>query len=486
MKIWMATSECSPWAKTGGLGDAVSALARELASRGHDIRVFIPGYASINRTGFGTPGQPLSVQVGSARESGELRSVKTPEGVTLTLVESGKYYNRPGVYGEHGADYPDNDRRFTFFSRAVAELAAHDQPEILHCHDWQTGLIPFFVRNVVRFGGPRPGTVFTVHNAGYQGSFPLESLEAIALGSEETGRYLHGGPLEFYGRFNFLKAGLMSCDAANTVSPTHAKETCTEALGFGLDGVFRSLGGNYTGILNGIDVAEWNPESDRYLTASFSGNRLSGKQKLKTELLAQFALNTHPGEPLIGIVSRLVWQKGIDLFLEAASGVIGRGTKLAVLGSGETATETTLEDLARRYPDRVGLRIGYNDALAHLITAASDILLVPSRYEPCGLVQMQAMRYGTLPVASRTGGLADTIIDFHENPDAGTGFLFSDISAAALGSAIQRATDTYRNDSRGWLAAQQRSMARDFSWGHAAASYEVLYLRVKQAPAGKP
>lgn len=475
MKIWMAASECSPWVKSGGLGEAVSSLSTELARRGHEVRIFIPGYSSIDRRAFTFHDGYVSAPVGNDSEPGELWSAETAEGLVVTLVENDQFFRRAGLYGEGGSEYPDNDRRFSFFSWIVAGLAARQQPDILHAHDWQAGMSLFLARHAIKMSGSFPGLVFTIHNGGYQGSFPIESIDGLGLEPELETRFMAGGPLEFYGRLNFLKTGLLSAHVANTVSPTHAKETCTEEFGFGLDGIYRALGNRYCGILNGINLDEWNPARDGHLPEHFSSRQLEGKRRLKAEAIHRFGLYGYPDDPLIGIVSRLAWQKGIDVALRGLPEIIQRGAKLIVLGSGEAELETGLKSLAARYPDRVGVRIGFDEPSAHLVTAAADLMLVPSRYEPCGLVQMQAMRYGALPVATRTGGLADTVTDIHEHPGAGTGFLFDSAEAGELTRALHRAINTHWMDRKSWEAAIREAMTRDFSWGRAALGYEDLY-----------
>ncbi len=475
MKIWMVSSECSPWAKSGGLGDAVSALARELARSGHEVRVFLPGYGSIPREPFDFHDGYLRVPLGADIEPVELRSQETDEGLIVTLVENPDLFGRQGLYGDSHGEYLDNDRRFVFFSRVVAELAARDRPDILHVHDWQGAPALFLMRYALSASGMRPAGALSVHNAGYQGSFAPGSLGWLSLPEEKLRPYLNGGPLEFYGRFNFLKAGLLSADVANTVSPSHARETLTPELGFGLDGVFRSLGDRYSGIVNGIDTDAWNPESDRYLGIRYGPETLGRKPEIQNELCRRFAIQ--PAGPVFGLIGRLVWQKGIDLVLEAIPQALEGGAALVVLGTGERDLEDRLRGLSGRYPGRAAVHIGFSEELSHLVTAGADFMLVPSRYEPCGLVQMQAMRYGTLPVAHRTGGLADTISDLDRLPEDGTGFLYDGTWPEALAATLRRAMEVYSAEPARLRAARLRAMRQDFSWGRSAREYERLYER---------
>lgn len=476
-RIWMVSSECSPWAKSGGLGDAVAALSGELARTGDEVRVFVPGYASVRREDFSHHDGYISVPLGSHDEPAELRSLKTPDGLIVTIVEAPAFFGRPGFYGEQGQDYPDNDRRFAFFARAVAELAVRGRPDILHVHDWQAALVSFFARHVIPWPDRRPGILLTIHNVGYQGSFPMSALGLLSIPWNEIESHLNGGPLEFYGTFNFLKAGIQSADLVNTVSPAHASETLAPDLGFGLDGLLRHLGDRYRGILNGIDQRAWNPETGRFLAHHFSVDDLAGKGRLKQEVFDRFGLLGGERPPLIALVSRLVWQKGIDVALEALGPAIQQGARLVALGSGDPELEEGLRILERTFPGSVAVRIGFDENLSHLLIAASDMVLIPSRYEPCGLIQMQAMRYGALPVACRTGGLADTITDLADYPETGTGFLFSGPTAGALGHVLDKALALYRTDPAAWTTAMRRAMRKDFSWGRSAAEYRGLYRR---------
>ncbi|HEY0840955.1 MAG TPA: glycogen synthase, partial [Vulgatibacter sp.] len=397
------------------------------------------------------------------------------DGVRILFVENDALYGRPGVYGEGGGEYPDNAERFGFFSRCLLPLAGRafdGGADVLHLNDWQTGLAAL---ELARSRGSRPGltrSVFTIHNIGYQGVFPKEVVDALGIGWDA---FTPEG-LEFYDQVNFLKAGLAFSDLLTTVSPTYAKEIQGPEQGFGLDGMLRSRKGSLMGILNGVDYQEWSPEADPHLAARYSAEALEGKAACRDALCSELGIEAPAGVMVIGIVSRFAAQKGFDLLLEALPRLLEREIAFAILGSGEKRYEHWFERAAAQWPGRVGLRMGFDEALAHRIYAGSDAFLMPSLYEPCGLGQLYALRYGAVPMVRRTGGLADTV-----EPAArggGTGFLFDGFSADSLLAMIDEAHVTFA-DRQAWRGLQERGMSKDFSWGAAARSYEAAYRRAR-------
>jgi starch synthase len=384
-------------------------------------------------------------------------------------------FDRTGIYGDRNGEYPDNHVRFSLLNRAALEIARHIfKTDMFHCHDWQAGLLAPYLRALdgdPTFFGVK--TVLTIHNLGYQGIFP-----AAALGDLGLDRSLfHPGGLEFYGNVSFLKAGIVWSDAITTVSPTYAKEIQTPEYGAGLDGVLRSRADKVTGILNGVDYREWDPRNDPYIAAAFSVDDLAGKAACKRALLQQMFPNSQDDaeRPLIGIVSRLAGQKGFDLFIEIAAEVMEEDVAFAALGSGEAALENAFRGFAEQWPGRFGVRIGYDNALAHRIEAGADMFLMPSRYEPSGLNQMYSLRYGTVPIVRATGGLEDSIDGSIEE---GTGFKFEGTSPEALLAAIRTALTEWRNRDA-WVRRMRRGMAKDFSWGASAGRYQELYQNLR-------
>jgi len=477
----MAAAEIGPLAQIGGLGDVLRALPRALARRGHAVRRFMPAYGSVDRTGFIREEMNLAVPLGPARApvtflSRTETTDSGPGALMTTLVENDELFAREGIYGPPGGAYDDNARRFTLLSRAVCEYARRSgrTPDVLHVHDWHTAIVPLLARFAVAWPARPPRTVLTVHNMGYQGRFGPEDLDWLSLRPEERERLFRRDGMEDHGGINFLKAGLVHADRIAAVSPTYAREIATPEGGFGLDAVVRGRGAHVVGILNGADYDLWNPETDRHLPRTYGPDSLAAKGESRHAL--RQAIDLPPGDrPMLGVVSRLVEQKGIDLVARAADDLIAMGADLAILGSGEAAIAGALERLRAARPDRVGLRIGYDERLSHLIIAGCDLFLMPSRYEPCGLAQMHAMRYGTVPVVRRTGGLADTVRDQRGSPGEGTGFVFDDPSAEALGGAVRRALALHRSDPRAWKDLEVRAMREDFSWDGAAALYEGIY-----------
>jgi starch synthase len=477
MEILFVASEVSPWSKTGGLGDVAGALPRALAARGHKVSVVTPRYGSIAAAPAGFVRRDAALRV-----RGEATAVWVHEGPpAVYLVESERLFgSRRGLYGEGGRDYPDNAERFAFLARAALALpgAMRLRPRIVHANDWQAGLVPWLLGHEhaqdPALAGAR--TVFTIHNLAYQGVFPKEVVAHLGL----PWSVFRPEAMEFYDRLGFLKAALTGADELTTVSPTYAREILSPEGGFGLDPVLRHRRAHLHGILNGIDVAEWDPANDPHLPAHYSARALAGKGRCKAALQAELGLPVRAEVPLVAMVSRLAEQKGLDLVVAALPELIARDVQVAVLGSGERAYEEALVRAARDRPDRMAVRIGFDEGLAHRLEGGGDVFLMPSRFEPCGLNQMYSLRYGTVPVVRGVGGLDDTVEDY-DGWNRGTGFKFRDYTPAALLLATRRALDAYR-DRRAWRGLVARGMAQDFSWDRSAASYEALYRTLAPGP----
>jgi starch synthase len=481
MDVLFVASEVAPWSKTGGLGDVAGALPRALAARGHRVSVVTPRYGSIDPRAAG-----LARKEGALRVRGEATSLWVKRaGATFYFVENERLFgSRRGLYSDGGRDYGDNAERFTFLCRAALALPAalRLRAEVVHANDWQSGLVPFLLQHE-HAGDPALAgarTVFTIHNLAYQGVFPKEVVPHLGLPWDA----FHHDGLEFHDHLSFMKAGLTSADALTTVSPTYAREILTPEGGAGLDAVLRHRRAALHGILNGIDVEEWNPATDPHLPAHYSARALAGKGRCKAALQRELGLPPRAETPLVGMVSRLVEQKGVDLVAAVLDDLLSRDVQVAVLGSGDPLLEQALAEAARRRPDRMAVRIGFDEGLAHRIEAGADVFLMPSRFEPCGLNQMYSLRYGTVPVVRAVGGLADTVEDY-DGWNRGTGFRFQDYTPPALLLALRRAVETWR-DGRAWRKIVLRGMAQDFSWDRSARSYEELYARLVPSPRGAP
>ena len=482
MKILFVASECVPFSKTGGLADVVGALPKVLAARGHEVSVALPRYRK-------TPAGPvllrnLTIPVGEEMHFADIQDGRAQEGVRYFFVDYPPYFDRDGLYVDGGADYPDNAQRFALFARAALELMKRTGvPELIHCHDWQSALVPVLLKSQHAKDPAlaRVPVVFTVHNLGYQGLFPRETMAALGLPSS---LFTMEG-LEFYGQINFLKGGLVFADFVTTVSRKYAQEIQTEEYGHGLDGVIRRRAVTVTGIVNGVDYSEWSPETDKFLAANYSVDKLDGKRVCKKDLLEQFRLPaTDLKKPLIGIVSRFATQKGFDLIAEVADELMENDLKVVALGTGEPEFEQLFRELAERFPKKFAVRIAYDNALAHKIEGGSDIFLMPSRYEPCGLNQIYSLKYGTVPVVRATGGLDDTIEPFDSRTGRGTGFKFAEYEGEALLDCLEQALHVYGRNPEAWRRLMENGMRKDFSWSASAADYERLYQRVvKGAPA---
>jgi starch synthase len=476
-----ATSELAPFAKTGGLADVAAALPGVLGERGADVTVMLPLYRCVRESDAGlrpldppavtVPLGPHSVKVGL--EGAELWGGRA----RLVCLRYDPYFDRPGLYGEDGRDYPDNAHRFALFSRGVIAAAQSLglRPHVFHVNDWQTALVCAYVRTLESGWAAGARTLLTIHNIGYQGSFwkwdlPWTGLDWSLFNPEAV---------EYYDAVNFLKAGIVFADAVTTVSPTYAREIQSSPdYGMGMEGALSRRGRDVHGILNGVDRAVWDPGTDPHIAANYSARDLAGKKKCKAALQKELGLPRKARAPLLASIGRIAEQKGTGLIVEAAEELLALepDCQIVVLGTGDAGIERGLTDLQSRRPRSVAARIAYDDALAHRIEAGADVFLMPSLYEPCGLSQLYSMIYGTVPVVRGTGGLADTVED-SSSPGEGTGFVFDEFAAGALVEAARRAIERYR-DSAAWRGLMKRGMAGDWSWGSSASQYEALYRRM--------
>jgi starch synthase len=469
-KVLMVASEAAPFAKTGGLADVVGALSPTLARHGEEVAVLMPRYRGVSLAGLPCVYDDLKVWFGpAAYDCRVFRAIHRD--VAYYLLDCPTLYDRDYLYGEPPFDYPDNDVRFAVLSRVALRIMRHVfRPQIVHCHDWQASLAPVYMRSQFDADPTFLGlkTVLTIHNLGYQGLFPPAALTRVGLGDG----LFSSGRLEFFGQVNLLKGGIVFADAVTTVSKTYAHEIQTQEYGFGLEGVLRSRAGVLTGILNGVDYTVWDPATDSHIAAHYSPDDLSGKRECKRDLLAQVGLAQDNLErPLIGIVSRFAAQKGFDLIQEIAPELMAEDVSLVALGSGDAVYEDLFRNLASSYPDKVAVRIAYDDDLAHKIEAGADMFLMPSRYEPCGLSQIYSLKYGAVPVVRATGGLDDTI---EEGID---GFKLHPYSGPALLKTLRAALATYQNREK-WTALMLAGMRKDFSWNASAQEYSALYRRL--------
>lgn len=477
MKICFATSECVPFVKTGGLADVSGALPKALADVGCTVKIFVPLYDSIPTIDhdliFCSDIANISVEVGTQVHAFNTWYGKLPDSkVEVYFIDCPHYFHRGATYTSD----EDEDERFIFFQHALMKVMQryHWSPDVIHCNDWQTSLLPPMLRHLYEWDTlfASTATVLSIHNVGYQGRF--SPLSVLKSGLPED-RYYPGGPFEFYNSFSFMKAGLVYADAISTVSPTYAQEIQTPNFGEGMDGVLRSRHGDVWGILNGIDPAEWNPATDPHLTANYDLGSLDKKQENKKALAEEMGLPYRAETPLIGIVSRFASQKGFDLLQPILAELLyTNDVQFAVLGSGEKYLEDFFNWAHTTFPDRVGVYIGYNNRLAHRIEAGSDMFLMPSAYEPCGLNQMYSLNYGTVPIVHKVGGLADTVHDYHEFHTMGNGFSFYDFAPHVLKDTIVRALGVFY-DKEAWHAIMERGMNQDFSWGTSAQIYMELY-----------
>jgi starch synthase len=488
LKVLSVASEVFPLLKTGGLADVAGALPGALQALGVEIQTLMPGYPAVIKAI--TRGE--TVRDWPELFGGPAKLIAgTAGGLKLLAVDAPHLFNRPGnpYLNASGKDWPDNALRFGALCFVAAEigrgLLPSYAPDVVHAHDWQAGLVPAYLHygSAPTARGARPATVITVHNLAYQGQFPPSLLEPLRL---PAAAFTMEG-VEYYGQIGFLKAGLSLANHITTVSPTYAIEIQGSEMGMGLDGLLRHRSSVLTGILNGIDPEIWNPATDTHLAARYDAGKLDGRKINKTAIRKEFGLSDSDGGPLVTLVSRLTWQKGIDLLLTALPRLVASGGQIALLGSGDPGLQSELTAAAARYPGKVGVHLGYDEGLSHLLQGGADAILVPSRFEPCGLTQLYGLRYGTVPIVARTGGLADTVIDANDAALAAgvaTGFQFAPVTADALGAAIGRAVAGYR-DQVEWRGMQQRGMSADVSWRRPAKQYAELYRSLANARAGR-
>lgn len=476
LSVMFVASEAAPFRKTGGLADVVGALPIALAERGIDVRVAMPLYGGVRWDELERLDGALVVPMYNGRIRSAVRMGRLPgSNVRVYFIEHHRFFDRPYLYGPPGDAYPDNLERFSFFSRAALELckATGFIPDILHAHDWQAALVPVYA-NTVEWGRPLHGaaSVFTIHNLAYQGVFAPGGLFITGLGWE----HLNPHEFEHFGDLNLMKAALKHSTMLSTVSPTYCREIQTPEFGYGLDGVLGDRSGDLWGILNGIDVREWNPETDRHLPARYSLADVSNKRECKAALQQELGLPVMPDVPLFGVVGRLTHQKGFDVLAHCMHELLSWNMQMVLLGTGDADAEHFFGELSFYRGDKFRAVVGFNDALAHRIEAGSDFFIMPSRFEPCGLNQMYSLRYGSVPIVRRTGGLADTVENYDETRRGGTGFCFDDLSVDALRNTIGWALSTYHDRPDHYRALQARGMQQDFSWARAAEAYERLYL----------
>jgi starch synthase len=474
MKITMISSEAVPFAKTGGLADVVGTLSTALAQAGHELTVIMPAYRALLQGGFTLEETAMEVAAPLATRQEQAAVLQTQLGSNISVycVRADRYFDREYLYGTPEADYPDNAERFVFFSRAALGILKIQPPDIIHCHDWQSALaIVCFKAQPERYRELHGSkTVFTIHNLGFQGIFPASNWALLDLDwNLFTPRFL-----EFYGNINFLKGALVFADKITTVSPSYAREIAETEQGFGLEGVLRERQRDLVGILNGVDYTLWNPQTDSFIVKQYGPNNLTGKQSCKRALQRSLGLPQRAELPLIGMISRLTSQKGLDLIEKALDRLIEFDLQMAFLANGEPRYEEFLTAAAGRYPQRIAVRIGFDNVLAHQIEAGADFFLMPSRYEPCGLNQMFSLKYGTIPIVRSIGGLKDTVEDYRAGSTSGTGFVFEAYDPQALLETIDRALAVFR-DKRAWTALRRRAMTKDFSWDRSAQLYEEVY-----------
>ena len=487
MRILLASSEVHPYSKTGGLADMVISLAKTLARAGHRVGVVTPLYAGV-RERFPELKQldlPLDLPLGARQVHGEVWSLEPMPGLTVYFVDQPAFYGRSGLYQEGHVDYPDNAERFIFFSKAVAHLALHLdwQPEVLHLHDWQTGLAALLIQHQRKLVGQGaiPGICLTIHNLAYQGVFPAAQYELTNLPRD----YFTPAGVEYYGQLGCLKAGIVYADVITTVSPRYAREITTEEMGCGLDGLLRQRSSSLVGILNGVDYEEWNTINDPYLKHAYSAEDLSGKAANKLELQREFGLPVDASLPLFGGIGRLAEQKGVEIMPGALEEMLRTNMQFVAVGNGAPAFQRAYQDLARRYPSQVAVRIAFDEGLSHRIEAGCDFFLMPSRFEPCGLNQMYSLRYGTIPIVRTTGGLDDTVIDVREDAAKANGIKFIEYSSTALAKGIRKALVLF--DQPELLRHfRMNGMAADFSWNRTVAQYLRVYERARPASPKEP
>jgi len=479
LKILMLASEMIPYAKTGGLADVMGALPAALRALGHEVRSVMPRYRSVEPKRFGLRriGE-VSVPLGDRRVTAEVSQIPTKGEPEVLFLNQPRYFDRENLYGTPRGDYPDNNERFTFYAKAALEAIARLgwAPDVVHAHDWQSGL----ALAVLALGGADAGTyassgrIFTIHNLAYQGNFEPDVLDLAGLPHS----CFHPDGSEFYGKLSFLKAGIVYADVITTVSRKYAEEIQTPEYGCGMEGILRVRKEDVTGILNGVDYTQWDPRHDKYLPTSYSPEDLAGKRVCKRALLDRMKLPAALADkPLVGMITRLVDQKGMDLVAQSIDRIFALDVGFVLLGTGEAHYHALFEEIAKRYKGRAAIQLSFDEGLAHQIEAGVDMFLMPSRYEPCGLNQIYSLRYGTIPVVRATGGLDDTIVPYDARTGGGTGFKFHDYSAVAMLETLSEAVNVWRKDRKRWEALMREGMGRDLSWSTSARQYVEVYRR---------
>lgn len=480
MRILMVASEIEPYSKTGGLADVLGALPKALTALGHELGVVVPLYRSTRVLGLETVFESLTIPIGPVTYFPRVCAT-VDSGVKIYFVDYSPFFDREGYYGTPRGDYADNAQRFMLLSRAAVEIAKLDfHPQILHCHDWQTAMAPLLLKTSYA-GDPALAsirTLFTIHNLGYHGAFPPAVLGEIGL---PASLFTIDG-LEFYGNVSFLKAGLIFGDRLTTVSEAYAREIQTPEYGHGVDGLLRLRKHDLHGILNGADYSQWDPATDPLIAQRYGPGKMEGKRACKRDLLEAFGLDAAKlDRPVVGMVSRLAAQKGFDLLADAAPGLLEMDLALVILGTGEPGFEKSLAELQKLYPQSLGLRLTYDNALAHKVEAGADMFLMPSRYEPSGLNQLYSLKYGAVPIVRATGGLDDTIQPFDLVTGQGNGFKFNGYTTQEMLQAIQGALQVYKEPAQ-WARVQRNGMLMDFSWERAASRYVALYKDLLAIP----
>ncbi len=480
MHIALVASEGVPYSKTGGLADVVGALPRALAALGHQVSVYLPRYRQTRLSDPATVVRSITVPFDDKyRFPSVVTGGNSGGGVKFYFVEYPEFFDRDALYGTSAGDYPDNAERFALFSRAVLEASKIlGVPQIFHCHDWQSALVPVLLRTIYSEDPAfrDTGTVFTIHNMGYQGLFPPDTLPLLMLPWD----LFTITKMEFFGQVNFLKGALVYSDFVTTVSKKYSQEIQTAEYGFGLEGVLHDRAATVSGILNGVDYDEWSPEKDKFIAAKYSPQDLSGKAKCKHDLLAAFGVkNADPKLPVIGIVSRFAAQKGFDLIAQIMDRLAREEMIVVALGAGDKTYEEMFLRLNKQFPHKIAVKVAYDNAVAHKIEAGSDMFLMPSRYEPCGLNQIYSLKYGTVPIVRATGGLDDTIEPWNARTGKGTGFKFTDYTGEALLLTIKDALEAFL-DHTSWQVLMRNGMNKDFSWNASAREYGKVYEKVKQ------
>jgi starch synthase len=479
MNIAFVASEGVPFSKTGGLADVVGALPRALASLGHQVSVYLPRYRQTKLPDTTTVVRSVTVPFDDQYRFASVVMAPPQGNIRYYFVEYPPYFDRDALYGTAAGDYPDNAERFALFCRTVLEASKIVRPpQIFHCHDWQAAMVPVLLRTVYAEDPAfrETGSVFTIHNMGYQGLFPPDTLPLLMLPWD----LFTITKMEFFGQVNFLKGALTYSDYVTTVSKKYSQEIQTAEYGFGLEGVLRDRASTVTGILNGVDYDEWSPQTDKFITAKYSPQDLSAKAKDKQDLLQAFGVkNADPKLPVIGIVSRFAAQKGFDLIAQIADRLAREEMIIVALGAGDKAYEEMFLRLNKQFPNKIAVKVAYDNAIAHKIEAGADMFLMPSRYEPCGLNQIYSLKYGTVPIVRATGGLDDTIEPWDARSGKGTGFKFTEYNGESLLLTIRQALQAYR-DQTSWQVLMRNGMNKDFSWGASAREYGKVYEKVRQ------